>query len=101
MEKWKIYNASKQRKELEKLTGEDFIKAEEMARLEGEKGFDIATSRTFYACIASRAYKIPVEDIKAVPIREYMRITGDVGNFLITPVSAKESELPKTSEKSV
>lgn len=88
--KYKLYKKEDLRKRLESLTGEDFTKAEESARLDGDKSLDILTSRRFFAAVAAVAYKKPIEDIQALPIREYTAITGDVGSFLLVPDTEEE-----------
>lgn len=83
--KYKIYDAKKLRDALEKMSGNDFAEAEKQARMEGDKSVDIMVSRTFFAVLAAKAFKVPFTDIQNLPIREYCVITGDVGSFLLTP----------------
>ena len=82
------------------MTGEDFTAAEEQARINGDKSLDIITSRRFYAAVAARAYKVPLEDIMELNIKEYAEITGDVGGFLIGGGSEEKQEPPNKSGKS-
>lgn len=98
--KYQMYNKEDLRKRLEKLTGEDFNEAERVARISGDQSLDIIMSRCFYAALAARAYKVPLEDIKALSVREYAAITGDVGGFLIVQDAEAEVKPRKPSEKS-
>lgn len=91
--KYKLYKKADLREKLKTLTGEDFSKAEETARINGDKTSDIIMSRQFYAAVAARAYKIPFEDIQELSIKEYAAITGDVGNFLLMPDSEEDRKL--------
>ncbi len=90
--KYKLYKKADLRGKLEALTGEDFSKAEEAARLNGDRSNDIIMSRQFYAAVAARAYNLPFEDIQELPIKEYAAITGEVGNFLLIPDSEKDQK---------
>lgn len=83
--KFKIHDKTKLLAALENMTGADFADAEIQARFEGDKSIDIMLSRTFYAVLAAKAYKVPYPDIKNLPIKEYGEITGTVGSFLLTP----------------
>lgn len=94
------YKKSELREKLEMMTGEDFTAAEEQARINGDKSLDIITSRRFYAAVAARAYKVPLEDIMELNIKEYAEITGDVGGFLIGGGSEEKQEPPNKSGKS-
>lgn len=94
------YKKSELRGKLEMMTGEDFTAAEEQARINGDKSLDIITSRRFYAAVAARAYKVPLEDIMELNIKEYAEITGDVGGFLIGGGSEEKQEPPNKSGKS-
>lgn len=98
--KYKMYKKNELAKNLEMLTGEDFTAAEEQARMDGDKSLDIMTSRRFYAAVAARAYKVPLEDILELNIQEYAAITGDVGGFLIGGGSEEKQEPPNKSGKS-
>lgn len=82
---YKIHNPEKLVQELEKMTGKDFADAETQARMEGDRSLDLMISRTFYAVLASKAYKVPLPEIQALPMREYAAITGDVGSFFRAP----------------
>ncbi len=98
--KYKLYKKNELPKKLELLTGEDFTAAEEQARMNGEKGLDIMISRRFYAAVAARAYKVPLEDIMDLNIQEYAELTGAVGGFLIGGGSEEKQEPPNKSGKS-
>lgn len=98
--KYKLYDKEDLKKKLESLTGDDFTEAEALARADGDRVSDIIMSRRFYAAVAARAYKVPLEDIKGLKIQEYVQITGDVGNFLLGLDSASELEQPSKSGKS-
>ncbi len=92
---YKIYNKEKLEQALKNMSGKDFAAAEREARLEKDTSIDIMTSRTFYAAIAARAFKIPLPDIMELPLKEYAELTGDVGSFLLMP----EVENPESQNK--
>lgn len=82
---YKYYDKLKLAEALQGLTGRDFAIAEKEARRMGDQSIDICLSRTFFAAVAARCFKVPTEDILGLTIREYTLITGDVGSFLLTP----------------
>ena len=90
---YKIYDAKILKERLENMTGNDFAKAEQAARLEGDVSLDVLTSRVFYAAIAARAFQKPLPDILELPLKEFSAITGDVGSFLLAPDVEKTESL--------
>ncbi len=97
--KYKIYDKEKLEQALLSMTGKDFAAAEKEARFDGDNSVDIMTSRTFYAALAARAFKVPLPDILGLPVKEYALITGDVGTFLLMPDSEIKTESATLSEK--
>lgn len=95
---YKIYDAKILKERLENMTGNDFAKAEQAARLEGDVSLDVLTSRVFYAAIAARAFQKPLPDILELPLKEFSAITGDVGSFLLAP-DVEKTESSKASGK--
>ena len=95
---YKIYDKKKLEDGLLQMSGKDFAEAEKEARIDGDRSIDIMTSRTFYAAIAARAFKVRLGDIKEVSLKEYAVITGDVGSFLLEQETEKK-ELPNSLEK--
>ncbi len=95
---YKIYDAKILKERLENMTGNDFAKAEQAARLEGDVSLDVLTSRVFYAAIAARAFQKPLPDILELPLKEFSAITGDVGSFLLAP-DVEKTELLNASGK--
>jgi len=82
---YKIYDKKKLEDGLLQMSGKDFAAAEKEARIDGDQSIDIMTSRTFYAAIAARVFKVRLDDIKELSLKEYAVITGDVGSFLLAP----------------
>lgn len=82
---YKVYDKEVLEKALQNMSGNDFAKAEKLARQEGDVSIDIMTSRVFYAALAARAFQKPLPDILELPLKEFALITGDVGSFLLAP----------------
>lgn len=69
---------------LERLTGYDYEAAEKAARAMGDTTAEIALSKNFQAAIAAKALGKNLDDIKALPIKDYAVITSLVFNFLFS-----------------
>lgn len=69
---------------LDGLTGQDMINADTEARILGDKTAMIEVSKMYQAIIAAKAAKVPTEFIKALPAKEFSRVTGNVFNFLFS-----------------
>lgn len=65
------------------LTGNDFAKAEQQTRLLGDGTPDVVYSKTFHAVIAAKVLGVTPDDIKDLPIRDYVAVTAKVSNFLM------------------
>lgn len=83
---------------LNKMTGYDYEKAEEEARMLGTQIIDVSLSKTFHAVLAARALKIPVDEVLSLPIREYQHVTNAVGNFLFGGADPENPASPEKSE---
>lgn len=59
---------------LGELTGYDFAAAEQQARILGDGTPEIVYSKTFHAVIAAKVLGVTIDDIKGLPIREYIRL---------------------------
>ncbi len=68
---------------LEELTGNDFAVAEQKTRLLGDGTPDVVYSKTFHAVIAAKVLGVTPDDIKDLPIRDYVAVTSRVSNFLL------------------
>lgn len=68
---------------LEKLNGFDFSAAEQQTRLLGDGTPDVLYSKTFHAVIAAKVLKVTPDDIKELPIKDYVAVTSVVANFLL------------------
>ena len=66
---------------LGELTGYDF--AEQQARILGDGTPEIVYSKTFHAVIAAKGLGVTIDDIKGLPIREYVAVTSNVSVFLV------------------
>lgn len=65
--------------DLESLTGYDLIAIEDSLRASGSVNL---FSQSYFAAIAARSAHIPVEVLKGLPVKEFMKITNEVINFL-------------------
>ncbi len=65
--------------DLESLTGYDLIAIEDSLRASGQVNL---FSQSYFAAIAARSAHIPVEVLKGLPVKDFMKITGEVINFL-------------------
>lgn len=68
---------------LGELTGYDFAAAEQQARILGDGTPEIVYSKTFHAVIAAKVLGVTIDDIKGLPIREYVAVTSNVSVFLV------------------
>jgi hypothetical protein len=75
--------------DFDKLTGEDVEKAVEyLTAARRPLGNTMPEfSKTFCAQIAAIASKMPVEFIRGLPVREYVRVTLEAQNFLLDSAS--------------
>jgi hypothetical protein len=82
--------------DLDRLTGEDIEKAvEHLAAAKRPIGNTMPEfSKTFCAQIAAIAAKMPVEFIRGLPVREYVRVTLEAQNFLLDGASEVGSTQP-------
>ncbi len=66
------------------LTGQDVEAAE--AELQAQNIYVLTpeTSSHFHAVLAARAARIPVDDIRRLPVHDYMKIKNQARNFLIS-----------------
>lgn len=69
-------------KALQNVTGRDFLAAEREARQQGDQTLSIVLSSQFQIILLARAIKAPVEDIEALPIKDFVQILGKVNAFL-------------------
>jgi hypothetical protein len=82
--------------DFDRLTGEDVEKAvETLSATKRPLGNNIPEfSKTFCAQIAAIASKMPVEFIRGLPVREYVRVTLEAQNFLLDGASEVGSTQP-------
>lgn len=69
-------------KALQNVTGRDFLAAEREARQQGDTTPSIALSSQFQIILLARAMKVPVEDIEALPIKDFVQVLSKVNAFL-------------------
>ena len=74
---------------LENMTGFDFEAVEREARAAGDTLPDITFSKNFQARLAARAMGVHVNDVCALPIREFNAVTMKVNNFLFASLAAE------------
>ena len=77
--------------DLGSLTGNDLIAVEDSLRASGQVNL---FSQSYFAAIAARSAHIPVEVLKGLPVKDFMKVTSEVINFLeIRPL---RSQLQRT-----
>lgn len=77
--------------DLDSLTGNDLIAVEDTLRASGQVNL---FSQSYFAAIAARSAHIPVEVLKGLPVKDFMKVTSEVINFLgdtASPESAPEN----------
>ena len=67
---------------LEKLTGNDFARAEREEYTKGVTFDQMLTSTRFQIRLASYALERPMPELMALPMKEYMRLFVETANFL-------------------
>lgn len=67
----------------ENLTGEDIEAVEEELQDQNKYVLSPEISSAFQSMLAARAAKIPADEIRRLPIRDYMAIKNKARNFLI------------------
>ncbi len=65
--------------DLDALTGNDIIAIEDTLRSSGNTSL---FSQAYFAAIAARSAHIPVEVLKGLPVKDFMKVTSEVINFL-------------------
>lgn len=73
---------------LETLSGKDFAAAERELRLIGDTTPEVIYSKTFSAILVGKILSMPVDDVQALPIKEYATATALVSNFLLEDLAA-------------
>lgn len=69
-------------KALQNITGRDFIKAERMARQQGDQTPVIALSTTFQIILAANVLNVPQDEIENLPVSEFVQVLAKVNGFL-------------------
>lgn len=67
----------------ENLTGEDIEAVEEELQDQNKYVLSPEISSAFQSALAARAAKIPADDIRRFPVKDYMAIKNKARNFLI------------------
>jgi hypothetical protein len=73
--------------DLGSLTGQDVTRAEREAKALGDTEMVREFSKTYLACVAGRACKLPADAILALGIKDFTAVTLTVQNFLLDAVS--------------
>ena len=80
-------NTEKLEENLDKLSGYDMLVLEQEERLVGNKTLELSTSKSFQARLAAKALGVNVNDIKALPLRQFNEICIRCFGFLNEPVA--------------
>ncbi|MDR1516433.1 MAG: phage tail assembly protein [Synergistaceae bacterium] len=74
--------------DLDRLTGNDLEKAQEIVLGQKKMTSNMPEfSKSYCAQVAALAAKKPVEFFRALPVREYVKVTIEVQNFLLDGAS--------------
>ncbi|MBQ7215503.1 MAG: phage tail assembly protein [Synergistaceae bacterium] len=65
--------------DLDSLTGNDLIAIEDSLRASGNVNL---FSQAYFAAIAARSAHIPLEVLKGLPVKDFMKVTSEVVSFL-------------------
>ena len=71
--------------DLDSLTGNDLIAVEEALRASGQVHM---FSQAYFAAIAARSAHLPLEVLKSLTIKDFMKVTTEVINFFGSTVSS-------------
>ena len=80
--------------DLDSLTGNDLIAIEDSLRASGNVNL---FSQAYFVAIAARSAHIPAEVLKSLPVKDFMKITSEVINFL-TDTASKASAVENSEE---
>lgn len=69
--------------DFDKLTGNDFIMAEQEVRAMGDTTPTVFLSMKFQAALAARCLGVPVDDILALPGNDFRSLIVPMANFLL------------------
>ena len=69
--------------DFDKLTGNDFIMAEQEVRAMGDTTPTVFLSMKFQAALAARCLCVPVDDILALPGNDFRSLIVPMANFLL------------------
>ena len=69
---------------LKQLTGYDFEEVEKACRLKGDVSPEITFSKDFQSRLAAKALSVGLDEIKKMPLPEYVATTQEVSRFLLS-----------------
>ena len=69
---------------LKQLTGYDFEEVEKVCRLKGDAAPEIMFSKDFQSRLAAKALGVGLDEIKKLPLPEFVSMTQGVSNFLLS-----------------
>lgn len=81
--------------DLDALTGRDMIAIEETARSMNQNL--VLFSQGYFAAVAARASHLPIDVIRSLNVKDFMKVTNHVMSFLADTVSEMSEQ--KTSEE--
>lgn len=72
---------------LKQLTGYDFEEIERASRLKGDVSPDVTFSKDFQSRLAAKALGIGLDEVKKLPLPEYVAATQAVSSFLLSDLA--------------
>lgn len=78
---------------LAQLTGRDYVEAERMARRLGDTSYEIVTSKSFQAVLASKALGVEYKEIEALSLADFAMATMVVVAFLENTANPKGAQV--------
>ena len=94
----KKIDTSKLTEKLEGLRGLDYEAAEADERRTGNTAVELSFSKGFQIRLAAMALGFNVHDLKALPVKDYFKVTNEVSRFLYGG-SESEETASNTSEQ--
>lgn len=72
---------------LKQLTGYDFEEIERASRLKGDVSPDVTFSKDFQSRLAAKALGVGLDEVKKLPLPEYVATTQAVSSFLLSDLA--------------
>ena len=95
---WSAAKAEELQSGLERLTGYDYERAEREETKAGNASAMLTLTKSFQARLAAIALKVPVPEIKKLPLKQYNEVTTAVFGFLYNGSDETQKQAVSTDE---